>query len=333
MDAIQDSFVQPFVKNLPWSALVALGTLTATRFVLKFVSVFLQTFILPGTSLKTFGAKKDAWAVVTGASDGIGKEFALQLAGRGFNVLLVARTTSLLNAVGEEISTKYPGLKTRVHTIDFAAADGRAYEALTAELDALDIGVLVNNVGKSHAMPAYLVDTPLAEMEDIVKINVGATLRVTYAVLPGMIRRSRGLILNIGSFAGAIPSPMLATYSGAKAFLATFTSALAEEVRAHNIVVEHVNTYFVVSKLSKIRRASALIPQPKAYVRAVLNKIGLACGAAYGGRPGTSTPFWSHSLMEYVLNAVGLPSLYIWYTHRLHKDIRRRALKKAAKTQ
>lgn len=60
------------------------------------------------------------------------------------------------------------------------------------------------------------------------------------------VYRKRGLILNIGSFAGAIPSPMLATYSGTKAFLATFTSALAEEVKAHNIIVEHVNTYFVV---------------------------------------------------------------------------------------
>ncbi|KAG6879161.1 hypothetical protein C0992_004694 [Termitomyces sp. T32_za158] len=128
-------------------------------------------------------------------------------------------------------------------------------------------------------MPVYLVDTPKEEMSDIVAINVNATLRVTYAVLPGMIKRcfyylrsknnssdtikrKRGLILNIGSFAGAIPSPMLAVYSGTKAFLATFTSALAEEVKAHNITVEHVNTYFVVSKLSKIRKASAFIPQP-----------------------------------------------------------------------
>ena len=58
--------------------------------------------------------------------------------------------------------------------------------------------------------------------------------------------RKCGLILNIGSFAGSIPSPMLATYSGTKAFLATFTSALAEEVKKDNIIVEHVNTYFVV---------------------------------------------------------------------------------------
>ncbi|KAF7328865.1 Very-long-chain 3-oxoacyl-CoA reductase [Mycena venus] len=327
MDSLQPSInaVQSFVKTSPWwlSALLALGSFGASRFAYQTLSVLLQTFFLPGTNVR-------AWAVVTGASDGIGKEFALQLAGRGFNVLLVARNTALLGAVGEEIQAKHPGTQTAVHTIDFAAANDRAYEALSAEIDALDVGIL--GIPRTRCLPISST-RPLAEMDDIVKINVGATLRVTYAALPGMIRRKRGLVLNIGSFAGAVPSPMLATYSGTKAFLATLTSALAEEVRAHNIVVEHVNTYFVVSKLSKIRRASALIPTPKAYVRSVLTKIGLGCGAAYGGRPGTSTPFWSHSLMEYVLNVVGLPAAYISYTHALHKDIRRRALKKAAKTQ
>jgi 17beta-estradiol 17-dehydrogenase / very-long-chain 3-oxoacyl-CoA reductase len=65
--------------------------------------------------------------------------------------------------------------------------------------------------------------------------------------------RKRGLILNIGSFAGSIPSPMLATYSGTKAFLATFTSALAEEVKKDNITVKHVNTYFVVNNYKSWR--------------------------------------------------------------------------------
>lgn len=140
---------------------------------------------------------------------------------------------------------------------------------------------------------------------------------------------------------------MLATYSGTKAFLATFTSALAEEVKAHNITVEHVNTYFVVrllepvyldnlfinttcqvSKLSKIRKATALIPQPNAFVRSVLSKIGLACGAGYSGRPATSTPYWSHGLLDYTLTLIGLPSVFISYTHALHKSIRKRALRK-----
>ncbi|KAF7293211.1 Very-long-chain 3-oxoacyl-CoA reductase [Mycena chlorophos] len=334
MDTLQRE-LQSFVKSSPWwiSALVALGSLGAAKFAYQSLSVFLQTFVLPGTSLKKFGAKKGAWAVVTGASDGIGKEFATQLAGNGFHVLLVARNAATLAAVSDEIKAKYPNTQTAVHTIDFAAADDAAYEAFAKAVETLDVGVLVNNVGKSHAYPAYLFDTPLDEMRDIVQINVNATLRVTYTILPGMIRRKRGLILNIGSFAGAVPSPMLATYSGTKAFLATFTSALAEEVRAHKITVEHVNTHFVVSKLSKIRHASLLVPTPKTYVRSVLGKIGLACGAAYSGRPETSTPYWSHALLDWMIHAVAMPWVFITYTHNLHKDIRRRALKKLAKSQ
>ncbi|KAG6884998.1 hypothetical protein C0993_006649 [Termitomyces sp. T159_Od127] len=333
---------QPYLSAF----VLVLGALSVTRLFYQTLSVLLQIFVIPGKNLKQFGARKNAWAVVTGASDGIGKEFAYELAKAGFNVLLVARNKVLLQSTASDIAKKYPGVSTELHSIDFAKNDEVAYKHLSAVLNDRDIGVLVNNVGKSHAMPVYLVDTPQEEMADIVAINVNATLRVTYAVLPGMIKRKRGLILNIGSFAGAVPSPMLAVYSGTKAFLATFTSALAEEVKAHNITVEHVNTYFVVrhpepftcdrafkqglqvSKLSKIRKASALIPHPGPFVRSVLSKIGLACGAAYSGRPGTSTPYWSHALMDYAMTVIGLPSLFISYTHWLHKSIRRRALKK-----
>lgn len=309
------------------SLLLALGTVGSARYCYRTLSVFLQIFLLPGHSLNRYGAKKGAWAIVTGASDGIGKEFAFQLAKAGFNVFLVARNIELLNATATEIATKY-SVSTKTASIDFAKCDEAAYEALSAKLQGLDIGVLVNNVGKSHAMPAYLVDTPKEEISDIISINVNATLRVTYAVLPGMIQRKRGLILNIGSFAGAIPSPMLATYSGTKAFIATFTSALAEEVRHHGITVEHINTYFVVSKLSKIRKASVLIPKPGPYVRSVLSKIGIPCGAAWSGRPNTSTPYWSHALLDYLITVINSPGLFISYTHALHKDIRKRALKK-----
>ncbi|KIK68958.1 hypothetical protein GYMLUDRAFT_34992 [Collybiopsis luxurians FD-317 M1] len=309
------------------SLILGLGATTIARFCYRTLSVLLQIFVLPGQSLKRYGAKKGAWAIVTGASDGIGKEFAFQLAKAGFNVYLVARNIELLDAAAAEIASKY-SVSTKTASIDFAKADDAAYETLGQKFQGLDIGVLVNNVGKSHAMPAYLVDTPKDEMADIVSINVNATLRVTYMVLPGMVQRKRGLILNIGSFAGSVPSPMLATYSGTKAFLSTFTSALAEEVAQHGITVEHVNTYFVVSKLSKIRKASALIPRPGPYVRSVLSKIGLPCGAAYSRRPNTSTPYWSHALLEYAMAVIDIPSLFISYTHGLHKDIRKRALRK-----
>jgi 17beta-estradiol 17-dehydrogenase / very-long-chain 3-oxoacyl-CoA reductase len=110
-----------------------------------------------------------------------------------------------------ELEEKYK-VSTITHSIDFAKADDAAYDAFSTAIDAdsKDIGVLgvlfyfifysidrklsmcshsVNNVGKSHNMPAYLIDTPKDEIKDIVSINVDATLRVTYAVLPGMVKR------------------------------------------------------------------------------------------------------------------------------------------------
>ncbi|KAF8629872.1 hypothetical protein AX15_003231 [Amanita polypyramis BW_CC] len=313
---------------IPSAVFLTLGALTVARLIFQTVSVVLQTFFIPGASLKRFGARDGAWAVVTGASDGIGKEFSIQLAKAGFNICLVARNKSALETTAAEIQNKYSGISTRTHSIDFSIPDEAAYATLSGVLGDLNVGVLVNNVGKSHAIPTYFIDTPQSEMRDIVNVNVDATLRVTHAILPGMVQRKRGLILNVGSFCGAVPSPMLATYSGTKAFLATFSSALGEETKQHNIIVEHLNTYFVVSKMSKIRKASALVPTPAYYVRSVLSKIGLPCGAAHSGRPNTSTPHWSHALLDYGMTLIGAPSLFISFTHRLHHDIRRRALRK-----
>ncbi|KAF8435355.1 hypothetical protein L210DRAFT_3506211 [Boletus edulis BED1] len=326
----------------PWTfcLVFSVGVFTVARFLLKTSLVLAQTFVLPGKNLKKFGATKGAWAVITGASDGIGKEFALQLAAAGFNTLLVARNEAALNSVAAEIgmSSKTAGkVEARIQLVDFAKNDPSALNALKSVVSGLDVGILVNNVGKSHTMPSYFVETAEQEIEDIVTINVNATLRVTHAVLPGMIQRNtnegaecrkRGLILNIGSFAGQVASPMLSTYSGTKAFLTTFTSALAEEVRSHNIIVQNLNTYFVATKMSKIKKSSMLVPTAATYVRSALSKVGLSCGAALTDRPGTTTPFWSHALVDYVIHLVGWKSLFISQSHKIMKDKRRRALRK-----
>jgi 17beta-estradiol 17-dehydrogenase / very-long-chain 3-oxoacyl-CoA reductase len=80
--------------------------------------------------------------------------------------------------------------------------------------------------------------------------------------------------------------------------------------------------------MSKIRRSSPLVPTASSYVRSVLGKIGLAAGAAFSGRPGTSTPFWTHSLADWALGLLTWKGLMVSYTHGMHKDIRKRALKK-----
>jgi 17beta-estradiol 17-dehydrogenase / very-long-chain 3-oxoacyl-CoA reductase len=81
--------------------------------------------------------------------------------------------------------------------------------------------------------------------------------------------------------------------------------------------------------MSKIRRPTLLIPTPPPFVRSVLSKVGLACGAAYTGRPSTSTPFWSHSLIDYGMNVMGWKQGVVSYMHWLHVGIRKRAIRKA----
>ncbi|GJJ08535.1 hypothetical protein Clacol_002753 [Clathrus columnatus] len=226
-------------------ALGLIGATTAISLLTKFLIIFLQTFILSGKNLKYYGAKKGAWAVITGATDGIGREFALQLGKSGFNIFIASRSKEKLETLASEICAL--GVETTIQVIDFSEKNNESsWQELIAGVSPLNIGVLVNNVGRSHEMPIDFVDTTNQEMLDILEININSTLKVTRAVLPGMISRKRGLILNMGSFAGASPSPMLATYSGSKAFLQTWSQALAKEVESKGITVSLVNAFFVV---------------------------------------------------------------------------------------
>ncbi|PVF92752.1 NAD(P)-binding protein [Serendipita vermifera] len=310
------------------TGLAVLGLITVASQLLSFITVFSQTFILSGKSLSKFGAKRGAYAVITGATDGIGREFALQLAKAGFGVVLVSRSQGKLDELAREIADQYK-VPTKVQAIDFSRPQPQSYAQLAQQLKGVEVGVLVNNVGRSHEMPTYFLDTPEEEMKEIVNINVHGTLDITREILPLMVEKKNGLILNIGSIAGAMGSPMLATYSGTKAFLISWSQALAEEYKSKGITVQLVNTYFVVSKMSKVRRPSMGTPTAKAYVKSVLSHIGLPCGAF--AHPFVSTPYWSHSLMDYFITVANMPSLFISYTHSLHRSIRARALKKKAR--
>lgn len=241
--------------------------------------------------------------------------------------MLISRTASKLDALAQHINTLYPSVSTKTFAIDFASASPADYDRLEAFIKDLDIAVLVNNVGVSHDMPVPFLQTSAAELEGIITINCLATLRVTQLVAPGMVRRKRGLILTMGSFAGLLPSPLLATYSGSKAFLQYWSSALGAELLPHGITVELVQSYLVTSAMSKVRRPSALVPSPRGFVAAVLAKVGRAGGAQ--GWAYTSAPYWSHGLMAWAVNMIGnTGQLGIKFTLNMHEGIRKRALRK-----
>lgn len=212
--------------------------------------------------------------------------------------------------------------------MDFAADSDADYARLKALVDSLDVAILINNVGKSHDIPVPFTQTAERELRDIITVNCTATLRVTQLVAAGMAQRRRGLILTMGSFGGLLPTPLLATYSGSKAFLQQWSTALGGELAPRGVTVELVQSYLVTSAMSKIKRPSMFVPTPKRFVKAVLGKIGRAGGAQ--GWAYTSTPFWSHAVMQWALATfVGLNNEVVVERNKgMHEAIRKRALRK-----
>jgi 17beta-estradiol 17-dehydrogenase / very-long-chain 3-oxoacyl-CoA reductase len=279
--------------------------------------------------LSTFGPR-GTWALITGASDGIGKEFALSLAAKGYNLILVSRTQSKLDSLSADITSKYgPKISVKTLAMDFAQNKDADYNNMKKLIDGLDVSILVNNVGLSHSIPVPFIETPKQEMNDIIMINCMATLRVTQLVTPGMVSRKRGLVLTMASFGGFFPTPLLATYSGSKAFLQQWSTALASELEPHGVYVQCVQSHLVTTAMSKIRKTSALVPNPKQFVNATLSKIGRSGGAQ--GVAFTSTPYWSHGLMHWFLSRfLGERSDIVVKVNRgMHESIRKRALRKA----
>ncbi|KAI5926206.1 3-ketoacyl-CoA reductase [Camillea tinctor] len=327
MDSIKEAIeaVPPSVQL----AFAGLGALFVGSKVFSFLRLFLSMFVLSGTNLRKYG-KKGTWAVVTGASDGLGKEYATQLAAKGFNLVLVSRTLSKLETLAKELESKFSGLQTKVLDMDFTADKDEDYERLAALIDGLDVGILINNVGQSHSIPVPFTLTDKAEMQNIITINCLGTLKVTRVVAPGMQSRKRGLILTMGSFGGWMPMPYLATYSGSKAFLQFWSTALASELKPDNVDVQLCLSYLVTTAMSKIRRPSMFIPSPKPFVRAALNKVGVG---GWQSTAHTYTPYWSHALMAwFVENTIGIGhSIGLGFNRKMHIDIRNRALRKAAR--
>jgi len=273
----------------------------------------------PGTSLKRYSAD-GGWAIVTGASDGIGKVFAKELARRGFNILLISRTMSKIDAVAKEIESKYK-VKTKGLAVDFASTDPAIWNPIRSSIQSLDrIGLLVNNVGINYGYPTNFVDSTPELDDSIVQVNIKVLTTLTRLVLPEMIKNKRGVIINLSSFAGRIPSPMLAVYSGTKAFVDYFSNALSAEVKPLGIEVLAITPSLVVSNMSKVSRpnllAGIVLPEP-----VVRNALGVV------GQETRWSPHWFHAVQEWVLNSLPL-STAIGKVNSIHKDVRRRALAK-----
>jgi short-subunit dehydrogenase len=189
-------------------------------------------------------------ALVTGASSGIGKAFAELLAHKGYGLVLTARRRDRLDELASTLQERH-GIT--VHTIAADLADSGASSTIAAELQqkGIAIDVLVNNAG--YGVPGSYVNVAWTDHSRFMQVMVTAVLDLTYRLLPSMIERGWGRVINIASVAGMVPSPAGHTlYGASKAFLIRFSEALAAENMPKGVNVTAVCPGFTYSEFHDV---------------------------------------------------------------------------------
>jgi short-subunit dehydrogenase len=172
------------------------------------------------------------WALVTGASSGLGRAFATKLASDGMSVVLVARSAGLLHDLADGLKETY-GVAVEVIVADLADADARA--TVVADLETRDVEVLINNAG--FATSGDFADQDPARIAELISLNCLALTMLSRAAVPGMIARGRGAIVNVASTAAFQPIPTMGTYAASKAFVLRLSMAMWQELRPKGVTV------------------------------------------------------------------------------------------------
>ncbi len=204
------------------------------------------------------------WALVTGSTAGIGREFASQLAAAGFNLALLARDASQLQAQCRELASAR-GIDTRAVPCDLNDSD--FLSIIAAATDKLPIAFFVNNAGAESYHGRFL-DRTVAEIESCLRLNTLVQLRLIQHFAQRMKMAGSGAIIQVSSIAGHIPLPFMAEYSASKAYQLTLGEALYYELKDHNI------DFLTLSPGATKSRRLNYGMEPRPVVRAALAALG-----------------------------------------------------------
>jgi short-subunit dehydrogenase len=230
-------------------------------------------------------------ALITGASSGLGAEFARQLARAGKDVVLVARRTDRLEALRADIERAGGA---RCHVIAKDLAPMEAPEALFAETTKLgcEVDWLVNNAG--FGTNGRFVELPLAKEREEILLNVYCLVALSRLYSPAMVARGRGTIVNLGSVGSFVPTPYMATYSATKAFVLSFSEALATELASTGVNVLALCPGATKTEFQEVAGVSEKVPE-STYMTAEA-VVAQAIEAAKAGRR-TLVPGWMNKTL------------------------------------
>ncbi|NWX88845.1 HSDL1 protein, partial [Nothoprocta ornata] len=258
------------------------------------------------------------WAVVTGNTDGIGKAYAEELAKRGVNIILISRSKEKLEAVSRSIAETY-----NVET-DFIVADfskGReAYLPIKEGLKDREIGILVNNVGLFYTYPDYFTNLPEDMLWDMININIASANMMVHIVLPGMLEKKKGAIVNVSSASCCQPTPMLTVYGASKSYLDYFSRALHYEYSSKGIFIQSLTPFVIATKMvscsSVASKRSFFFPSAEEYASQAISTLGLSK---------RTTGYWKHAI-KFTLGEQLPEWLWAWCAKFFCRIIRKEAL-------
>eukprot|EP01103_Thecamoeba_quadrilineata_P018893 TRINITY_DN743_c0_g2_i1.p1 TRINITY_DN743_c0_g2~~TRINITY_DN743_c0_g2_i1.p1 ORF type:complete len:319 (-),score=53.40 TRINITY_DN743_c0_g2_i1:120-1052(-) len=268
-----------------------------------YLANFAYIYFFPAdVSLSKYGAKNGAWALVTGASDGIGKGFVEQLAKLGFNVFLVSRTATKLEEIVKEFSSKYPGQKFEYLAVDVAKPSvsvSTLVEEIVTAIQNYPVTLLINNVGLNTAIPTEFTDISVESIEEQIRVNVTFTTLLTHSMIPHLKQNKKSGIVILSSITWTFPTaPLLSVYAATKAYDAVLGRSLHTELKSSGVDVIAISPAFVASSMSQITKTSFTVMSPLQTAVDSLAKLG---------RFAEVTPSFPHGLTRTVIGLIPYP--------------------------
>nr|XP_002130269.1 inactive hydroxysteroid dehydrogenase-like protein 1 [Ciona intestinalis] len=306
-------------SSFAWNLLSVIGAWYTLKYSVKFCCWFISCCKCAHKywRKRNFVKEYGRWAVVTGCSSGIGKQFMHKLAEHGLNIILVSRNKDCLEEEAKFIETAY-GVQTLLVVQDLENLTPEITQKIQDRINELDIGILINNAGL-HESPKSFTEVEISSLHAMVQVNMNAVVAMTAAVLPGMLSRQRGLIVNMSSGGGMFPVPLISLYSSTKAFVDHFSQALHYEVASKNIHVQSLTPMYISTRMTDysttINSNKFFTPSVETYVKHALPTLG---------RFRSNTGYFPHTIQCYF--AMLCPRfLVVKFSHRMQLNLQKEA--------
>ncbi|UJR06822.1 hypothetical protein I4U23_011110 [Adineta vaga] len=230
----------------------------------------------------------NSWALVTGASDGIGKAIAFELSSRGFKVILHGRNREKLEMVAKEMKRE-----THIFVMDGSKFCQNDIERIKQEIGSLEISILINNVSIANDFLS-LDELSFENIDSILRLNILFVTYLTQIILSSLKRQTNSLIINIGSYAGIYPPGLLSVYSSSKSYQHSLSESLRRESSSSGIQVELHLAGSVVSSSNRAQQ-SFMRPTSAIFAKAVCDHVGAKNIIA---------PYWPHLILIWIFSII-----------------------------